>query len=98
MTSTMTGTLSGQPSGMVSGMATAKALKRRENRLRDTAKRQGLFLTKSSRRDRRAIDYGTYGLTDLITSRLVFGDQNFGWGKSLDQIEEYLNTPPAERR
>ena len=36
----------------------------RENRLRRMAERQGLELRKSARRDPRAIDYGTYMLSE----------------------------------
>ena len=38
-----------------------------ENRLRRAAKRQGLLLEKSRRRDLRAIDYGLYALLDAFT-------------------------------
>lgn len=65
----------------------------RENRLRATAKRQGLVLHRSPRRDPRALDYGLYwlfldnpnisalGSTDPVTPRA---------GVTLDEIERYL--------
>lgn len=62
----------------------------RENRLRRMAQRQGLRLEKSRRRDPRALDYGTYQLTDPATNTLVaHGGQN-GYGLDLDAIEKAL--------
>lgn len=66
----------------------------REDRLRRMARRQGLQLAKNPRRDMRAVDYGTYMLTDL-DNRLI---ADFGWaytgrpdGNSwLDDIETFL--------
>lgn len=54
-----------------------------EDRMRRMAKRQGLFLQKSRRRDPRATDYCTYALTDGYA--LVAGP-----GVSLDAIESIL--------
>lgn len=55
----------------------------REMRLRETAKRQGLTLTKSRRRDPRAIDYGHWYLHD--------GDQLVLDAADLNTIEQHLN-------
>ena len=44
-----------------------------ENRARRMAKRQGLRLVKSRRRDPRAWDYGCYCLADIQTNGVVFG-------------------------
>lgn len=60
----------------------------RENRLRRMAGRQGLVLSKSRRRDPRAIDYGSYWLSDLYRNYLVAGGE---WGMSLDDVEAFLN-------
>lgn len=72
----------------------------RENRLRSMARRQGLTLAKSRRRDPRALDYGTYCLLRVETAgghwrgrALVAGDQNTGYGMSLDDIERALTEP-----
>lgn len=63
----------------------------REARLRNTAKRQGLTLRRSRRRDPLAIDYGLYFLA-LDESRGWRGrpavDQ--GQGMTLDEVETYL--------
>jgi hypothetical protein len=62
----------------------------RENRLRRMAKRQGLVLEKSRRRDPRAIDYGVYRLVKVTafsgSRQLVTSEQ----GITLDEVEAYL--------
>lgn len=61
-----------------------QAEKVREIRLRRTAERQGLRLTRSRRRDVRALDYGKYWL--------YRGDEAVtpAEGIGLDEIEAYL--------
>jgi len=68
-------------------MATSPSEKVRENRLRRAAERQGLALSKSRRRDPRALDYGTYTLTDLATREIVSDKKS-----DLDDIERYLTS------
>jgi hypothetical protein len=51
----------------------------RENRLRRMAKRHGLELVKSRRRDPRALDFGTYQLVGASEA-----------GTTLEEIEKYL--------
>lgn len=69
----------------------------RENRLRRMAARQGLVLTKSRRRDSRALDYGGYALTDAQTKGVMTG-QLYGtiFHLSLDDVEDYLTTDHKE--
>jgi hypothetical protein len=70
----------------------------REARLRRMAERQGLQLRKSRRRDPLALDYGSYQLIDPGSSSLVFGElAEHGFGASLDDIEDYLRRPRADR-
>ena len=57
----------------------------KENRLRRTAERRGLQLTKSRRRDPRALDFGKYWLSDA-SSALVSPEQ----GMNLDEVETFL--------
>jgi hypothetical protein len=72
----------------------------RENRLRRAAERQGLMLIKSRRRDPRAIDYGLYVLvSDTKGNRIgryggqaAVSDFARGYGMTLDEIEEQLNS------
>ncbi len=56
------------------------------NRLRIVAKRQGYRLTKSARRDPRALDYGRYWLTDQ-TGEIVAGGRN---GVDLETVARVL--------
>lgn len=63
----------------------------RENRLRRMAKRQGLALSASGRRDPRAIDYGAYALFDAERHFEVAGVDGTGrFEFSLDDVEKYL--------
>ncbi len=62
----------------------------REARLRRVARRGGLKLQKSRSRTPQAFGYGTYQLIDPYTSMLVAADWNFGFGLSLDDIEDEL--------
>lgn len=62
----------------------------KENLLRRISKRQGLELQKCRRRDRRAIGFGTWQLVDH-GGRLVLGDDTFGYGASLEDVEAYLD-------
>jgi hypothetical protein len=64
----------------------------RENRLRRMARRQGLRLVKSRRRDSFATGYGTYVLVAVTAEVPEFVD-----GLALDQIEEQLTSRPARR-
>ena len=74
------------------------AEKTRENRLRRMARRQGLELQKSRRRDPRALDYGGYQLIDRGSSSLVLGElAGTAFGASLDDIEAFLLRPRADR-
>jgi hypothetical protein len=61
--------------------------KPREARLRRVAKRKGLVLQKSRRRDPRAVDYGRYFLV-MPEYNALPGNQAFGL--SLDDVERWL--------
>lgn len=62
----------------------------RENRLRRAAKRQGLKIVKSRRRDPRALDYGRFMIVDQ-DNRVVAGELSAGQGLTIDQVEEFLH-------
>ena len=66
----------------------------RENRLRRMAKRQGLELHKSGRRDPRALSYGTWWLVDLETDKVVLHHRTLATGEivgvTLDEVEQVL--------
>ena len=61
--------------------------KTREDRVRRVARRQGLVVRKSRRRDPRRADYRRYWLIDAERNLLVYGDQS---GAELEDIEAYL--------
>lgn len=58
----------------------------RDNLLRRMAARQGLTLTRSRRRDPRALDYGLYWLADS-TGEIVAATKA---GVGMDEIEAFL--------
>ena len=62
----------------------------RENRLRRAAERQGLKLSRSRRRDPRALDYGGYMLLDATTNAVVVGGRPRPYSATLDDVEEWL--------
>jgi hypothetical protein len=70
-------------------MAVSQDEKVRENRLRRMADRQGLKLTRSRRRDPRALDYGLYWLAEIRSDTLVTSES----GMTIDQIEAWLTQP-----
>jgi hypothetical protein len=70
-----------------------------ENRVRRMAKRQGLVLVKSRRRDPRAFDFGGYGLRDPRTNGLVFGEVGGRFPLAgLAEVELWLVTPRGVAR
>jgi hypothetical protein len=82
---------SGDASSYTRGyIMSSTADKTRETRLRRMAERQGLKLVKSRRRDRRAVDYGEYYLSDLNTNALLAGDYHSL--PDLDAVERWLTT------
>jgi hypothetical protein len=63
----------------------------RENRLRRAARKQGLMVEKSRKRNPNAYQYGTYMLIDGATNTVVAtSDHETGFGLSLDDIEAEL--------
>jgi hypothetical protein len=62
-----------------------------EQRARRVAKRQGLELTRSRRRDPHALDYGGYMLIDPDTNAIVVGTMaGRPYGMTLAQAVEWL--------
>ena len=78
--------------------AMAMAEKVRENRLRRAAERQGYRLSKSRRRDPRAIDYGGYMLVDVQTNGIVAGATPYAYSLDLDAVEGLLTDSFLARR
>jgi hypothetical protein len=73
------------------------AFKTRENRSRRAARRQGLRLVKSRARDTRAVDYALYALVEVRTGRPVVYERVRFYCMTIEDVESYLDTPPAER-
>ena len=78
-------------------MSSDESVKVRENRLRRKARRQGLELQKSRRRDPHALDYGTYQLVDATTGSVVTSTLTAGYGLTLGDIERELTNPRRRR-
>ncbi len=69
------------------------SIKVRENRLRRMARRQGLRLVKSRRRDPLAIGYGLYRVETADGAEPKRFASTTGWGLTLDEAEERLSKP-----
>src|SRR5438105_1269226 len=65
----------------------------REARLRRMAKRQGLQLVRSRRRDPLAVDYGRYMIVDPDSNRSVAGELGGAHAMTIDDVEEWLTSP-----
>ena len=64
----------------------------RENRIRRMAERQGYSVSKSRRRDPRAIDFGGYMLVDIRNNFPVFGGDPYPFSATLDDVEAFLTS------
>ena len=64
----------------------------RENRIRRMAERQGYTLTKSRRRDPRAIDFGGFMLVDQRQNFAVLGGEPHAYSATLDDVETFLTS------
>jgi hypothetical protein len=71
-------------------------LKVRENRMRRAVARQGLFLSKSTRRDPRAVDYGCWYIIDPHSEQIIAGDQSRL--SSLEDVERWVMRQPRSSR
>jgi hypothetical protein len=77
-------------------VTTADKTKTRETRLRRMAKRQGLVLRKSPRRDWRAFDYDMWNIETIEDDRRIAESEGAllrDYSMTLDDVEEYLNQP-----
>ena len=63
-------------------------------RLRRAAARQGLKITKSSRRDPKAPDYGKWWVLDLESGRVIFGGKN---GASITAVATLLDVEDTDQ-
>lgn len=70
---------------------TALSTKIQENRVRNMAKRQGLELQKSRRRDPKALGFGGYMLIDIATNTVITGADPYPHSLTLDDAEAWLS-------
>ena len=69
-------------------------MKTDENLLRRAASRQGLILSKTRRRDPRAIDFGRYALLDRSSGAPVHPDGAISvFALTIDDVRERIATP-----
>ena len=68
----------------------------RENRLRRQAKRRGLRIEKSRRRDQSALDYGMYALYDERREQYIHSRGNSKYIYTLEHIEIYFKHTPVQ--
>lgn len=64
----------------------------RERRIKRICARLGLHLMTAQKPDKQVQAHGGYMLRDGETMRIVFGDKDYLFSASLDEIEEYLET------
>jgi hypothetical protein len=71
-------------------MSRRDALPSVERRARRIATRLGLHLMKAQKPDKRVLAHGGYMLRDAATMRIVFGDADYLFSASLDEVEAWL--------
>jgi hypothetical protein len=62
-----------------------------ENRIRRVAQRRGLKVSKSRRRDPKALDFGGYMLVDIASNSVVLGGSPIAYSATIQEIDAYLN-------
>jgi hypothetical protein len=68
-----------------------------ERRARRIATRLGLHLMKAQKPDKRVLAHGGYMLRDGATMKIVFGDAEYLFSASLDEVEAWLEAAEASR-
>lgn len=71
-------------------MARKDSLSAVERRVRRIATRYGLNLLKPQKPDPQVLRHGGYMLRDEETAGIVFGDKEYRFSASIDEIEEFL--------
>lgn len=62
-----------------------------ERRVKRLAIRYGLHVMTRQKRDKRVLAHGGYMLRDGETMKIVFGDKDYPFSASLDEIEAWLD-------
>ncbi len=71
-------------------MSRKDALPSIERRVRRLATRYGLHLMKAQKPDKRVLAHGGYMLRDGETMKVLFGDKEYLFSASLEDIENWL--------
>ncbi|MCZ8186051.1 MAG: hypothetical protein O9308_06685 [Beijerinckiaceae bacterium] len=71
-------------------MSRKDALPSVERRVRRVATRYGLHLMKAQKPDKRVLAHGGYMLRDGETMQIVFGNKEYLFSASLEEIETWL--------
>lgn len=61
-----------------------------ERRIRRIAVRYGLNLLKAQKPDAQVLKHGGYMLRDEETAKIVFGDKDYRFSASIEDIEDFL--------
>lgn len=72
-------------------MSRKDALPSLERRVRRVAIRYGLHLMKAQKPDKRVLAHGGYMLRDVETFKILYGDADYLFSASLEDIEAWLN-------
>jgi hypothetical protein len=62
-----------------------------ERRVKRLCARYGLHLMKAQKPDKRVLAHGGYMLRDGDTMKILFGDKDYLFSASLDEIEAWLD-------
>jgi hypothetical protein len=62
-----------------------------ERRVRRVSTRLGLHLMICQKPDKQVLAHGGYMLRDGATMKIVFGDKDYPFSATLDEVEEYLD-------
>jgi hypothetical protein len=76
-------------------MSRRDALASVERRVRRLATRYNLHLMKAQKPDKRVLAHGGYMLRDGETMKILFGDHEYLFSASLDDIETWLDENTA---
>ena len=69
----------------------------RENRVRRKLDRMGYRLTKSGRRDPKAVDFGGYMIVDAWRNVPMAGAQPYQYSMSLEDVEKFIEEEGPNR-
>ena len=77
-------------------MSRKEAIAARERRAKRLAIRYNLHIMTCQKPDKRVLAHGGYMLRDGETMKIVFGDRDYPFSASLDEIEAWLDENPGK--